>query len=96
MYEPKVAYWPQAKSLEFFFKPLLRRAYEVWRNSTQPYLLSEFAGGRMLVVTAQEGDDVYQSAFCVEEIDGLPDDLREIVDEERKKPAQGGTFTFKP
>ena len=66
MYEPKVAYWPQAKSLEFFFRPLLRRAYEVWRNSTQPYLLSEFAGGRMLVVTAQDGDDVYQAAFCVE------------------------------
>jgi hypothetical protein len=31
-----------------------------------------------------------------DEIEGLPDDLREIVDQERKKPAQGGTFAFEP
>jgi hypothetical protein len=32
----------------------------------------------------------------VEEIASLPGDLREIVEQERQKPAKGGTFTFQP
>jgi hypothetical protein len=48
-------------------------------------------------VTARDGaDDVYQAAFCGDEINTLPPDLRALVGKEQTKPCKHGTFTFEP
>ena len=88
--------YPQAQKMEFFFKPMLKRAEEVWRKSRQTCLLSEFAGGNMLVLTFRQDGEVHQVAFCTEDLTVLPEAIRNLVAAERKKPGSGGTFTFRP
>jgi hypothetical protein len=61
----KVWWMPKAKAMEFIFKPMLERSYEMFQKNNRKDVVSEYVGGKFLVVNTVTPDgQVTQIALC--------------------------------
>ncbi len=94
--EIKVMWMPKARAMEFIFKPMLERSYEMFQKNNRKDVVSEYVGGNCLVVTTVTPDgQVTQIAVCREEIEDLPPVMRDQIKKDLKRPAKNGWFTGK-
>jgi hypothetical protein len=92
----KVMWMPKARAMEFVFKPMLERSYEMFQKKNRKDVVSEYVGGNFLVVTTVMPDgQVTQIALCREEIEDLPPVMRDEIKKDLKRPAKKGWFTGK-
>ena len=92
----KVMWMPKARAMEFIFKPMLERSYEMFQKNKRKDVVSEYVGGKCLVVTTVTPDgQVTQIALCREEIVDLPAVMRDQIETDLKRPAKMGWFTGK-
>ena len=64
---------PQAGAMEFIFNPMLERSYEMFEKNKRKDVVSEYVGGKLLVITTVTPDgQVTQIALCREEVEDLP------------------------
>ena len=92
----KVMWMPKARAMEFIFKPMLERSYETFLKNKRKDVVSEYVGGKCLVVTTVTPDgQVTQIALCREEIEDLPPVMRDQIKKDLDRPAEKGWFTGK-
>jgi hypothetical protein len=92
----KVMWMPKARAVEFIFKTMLEQSYEMFLQNKPKDVVSEYVGGRFLVVTTVTPDgQVTQIALCRDEIEDLPPVIRDHVKKVLKRPAKKGWFTGK-
>ena len=92
----KVMWMPRARAMEFIFKPMLERSYEMFEKHKRNDVVSEYVGGKCLVVTTvTPGGQVMQIALCREEIEDLPQPMRDQIKKDLQRPAKKGWFTGK-
>jgi hypothetical protein len=92
----KVLWMPKARAMGFILKPMLERSYEMFLKNNRKDVVSEYVGGNCLVVTTVTPDgQVTQIALCREEIEDLPQAMRDQIKKDLKRPAKKGWFTGK-
>ena len=95
--EITVMWMPKAGAMEFIFKPMLERSYEMFQKNNRKDVVSEYVGGNCLVVTTVTPDgQVTQIALCREEIEDLPQAMRDQIKKDLKRPAMKGWFAGTP
>jgi hypothetical protein len=83
----KVMWMPKARTMDFIFKPMLERSYELFQKNKRKDVVSEYVGGECLVVTTVTPDgQVTQIALCREEIVDLPAVMRAQIEKDLKRP----------